>query len=90
MQLLGCVGVGHCLGGDRGVDLEQTQVVGAELVQSQLRQDDHAEDVVLEQHRREEQRFVEVVLGARDCLCAAIVRGVAARSGQDRGEPPSR
>ena len=33
-QLLGGVGVGHRLRGDRGVDLEQAQVVGAELVQA--------------------------------------------------------
>ena len=62
LQALGGVGVGHRLGGEARVDHEEAQVIVAELVQSQLRQDEHAEDLVLEHHRGEEHGLVEVVL----------------------------
>ena len=75
-QALGRVGVGHRLRGEARVDLEEAQVVGAELAQAELREHEHAEDLVLEQHRREEHRFVEVVLGARDRLGARVGRRV--------------
>ena len=47
-QPLGRVGVGHRLGGEAGVDDEQAQVVVAELVEPELREDEDAEDLVLE------------------------------------------
>ena len=47
-QPLGRVGVGDRLGGEAGVDHEQPQVVVAELVQPELREDEDAEDLVLE------------------------------------------
>ena len=80
----------HGLGRERAVDLQQPQVVGRELVQAELGQDDHAEDAVLELHGRHEQRLVEVLLGARDGLRAGVAVGVRQVSGRGRARPPSR
>ena len=77
------VGVGERLGGEAGVDHEQPQVVVAELVEPELREDEDAEDLVLERHRREQHRLVEVVLGALDRVRPRVVRGVR----QVLGEP---
>ena len=89
-QALGRVGVGHRLGGEAGVDDEQPQVVVAELVEPELREDEDAEDLVLEHHRREEHRLVEVVLGARDRVGPRVGGGVAAGSGRPGARRPSR
>ena len=75
------VGVGHRLRRDARVDLEQPQVVRPELAEAELREHEHAEALVLEQHRREEHRFVEVVLGARDRLGARVGRRVVEQLG---------
>ena len=82
-QPLGRVGVGHRLGGEAGVDDEQAQVVVGELVEPELREDEDAEDLVVEHHRRQEHRFVEVVLGPGDGVGPRIGRGVA----EDLGDP---
>ena len=74
-ELLGGVGVGHRLGGQRGVDLEQSQVVARELVEPELGEDDDAHDALLEDHRRDEHRLVDGV-GARDGLGAVVGVGV--------------
>ena len=89
-QPLGRVGVGHRLGREAGVDHEQPQVVVGELVEAELREDEDAEDLVLEEHRREQHRLVEVVLGARDGVGPRVLRGVAAGSGRRRARRPSR
>lgn len=75
-QALGRVGVGHRLGRKAGIDHEEAQIVVAELAQPELGEHDHAEDLVLEEHRGQEHRFVEVVLGARDGVRPGIGRGV--------------
>ena len=74
---LGRVGVGHRLGREAGVDHEQPQVVVGELVEAELGQDEHAEDLVVEHHRRQEHRFVEVLLGPGDRVGPRIGGGVA-------------
>ena len=76
-QPFGRVGVGHRLGGQARVDDEQPQVVVGEAVEPQLREDEDAEDLVVEDHRRQEHRFVEVVLGPRDRVGARIRSRVA-------------
>ncbi len=65
-QPLGGVGVGHRLGGEARIDHQEAKVVIAELVETELREDEDADDVVLEHHRREEHRFLEIVLGPGD------------------------
>ena len=92
LQALGGIGVGHRLGGEARVDHEEAQVVVAELVQPKLRKDEHAEDLVLEHHRREEHRLVEVVLGAGDRVGPRVLRGVRevlrhAMLGNPAGDP---
>ena len=82
-QPLGRVGVGHRLGREAGVDDEQPQVVVGELVEPELRQDQDAQDLVVEHHRREEHRFVEVFLRPGDGVSPRIGRGVA----EDLGDP---
>ena len=52
------------------------KVIRAELVEAQLGQDDDPDHLVLEHHRREEERLVEVVLRARDGLRSAVVHRV--------------
>ena len=89
-QPLGGVGVGHRLGGEAGVDDQEPQVVVAELVEPELREDEHAEHLVVEQHRREEHRLVEVVLGPRDRVGARIGGGVAEVLGDPVWRRPSR
>jgi hypothetical protein len=66
MELLGHIGVCHRLGGDRGVDLEQPQVVSGELVQAELGQHDNADGYVFVEHRRQQQRLIRVVGRARN------------------------
>ena len=73
---LGRVGVGHRLGREPGVDHEQPQVVVGELVEPELGEHEHAEDLVLVEHRRQQHRLVEVVLGARDRVRPRVVGGV--------------
>ena len=75
-QPLRGVGVGHRLRGEARVDDEQTQVVVAELVQPELGEHQHPEHLVIEEHRREQHRFVEVVLGAGDRVRARVRRGI--------------
>ena len=55
-QALGRVGVGHRLGGEARIDLEEPKVVLTELAQPELREHEDAEDLVLEEHRGEEHR----------------------------------
>ncbi len=76
-QLLGGVGVGHRLRRERGVDDEQPQVVIGELVESELREHDDAEHPVVEGHRGEQHRLVEIVLGAGDGVGSRVLGGVA-------------
>ena len=95
LQALGGIGVGHRLGGEARVDHEEAQVVVAELVQPKLREDEHAEDLVLEHHRREEHRLVEVVLGAGDRVGPRVLCGVRqvlrhAMLGDPAGDPLAR
>ena len=52
-QALGRVGVGHRLGCEARVDREQAKVVVGELVEAELREHEHAQNLVLEQHGRE-------------------------------------
>ena len=77
------VGVRHRLGGQAGVDHEQAQVVVGEPVEAELREHEHAEDLVVEDHRREQHRFVEVVLGAGDGRGARVGGGIS----QPLGDP---
>ena len=76
-QPFGRVGVGHRLGGEARVDDEQPEVVVGELVEPELREHEDAEHLVVEDHRREQHRFVEVVLGPGDRRGARIGRRVA-------------
>ena len=89
-QPLGGVGVGHRLGREAGVDDEQPEVVVGELVEAELREHEDAEDLVVEQHRREEHRLVEVVLGPRDRVRPRVGRGVAEVLGDRGWRRPSR
>ena len=77
------VGRREGLGGEARVDDEEPQVVVAELVEPELREHEDAEDLVLERHRREQHRLVEVVLGACDRVRPRVLR----RVGQVLGEP---
>ncbi len=76
-QALGRVGVDEGLGREAGVDLEEAKVVVAELVQPELREDQDSQDLIVERHRREQHRLVEVVLRARDGLGPWVGRRVA-------------
>ena len=76
-QPLGRVGGGHRLRREARVDDQEAQVVVGELVEAELRQDEHAEDPVVEDHRGEQHRLVEVLLGARDRVGPRVVGGVA-------------
>ncbi len=72
-QELGGIGIRHRLGCHRRVDLEVPQVVPRELVETQLGQHDHADDPVIEAHRSEDHRLVEVRFRSRDGGGALIV-----------------
>ena len=85
-EALGGIGVGHRLGGEAGVDHEEAQVVVAELVEPELRQDEDAQDLVVEEHRREEHRLVEVVVRPRD----GVRPRVGGRVAQVLGDPVDR
>ena len=89
-QPLGGVGVGHRLGGEARIDHQEAKVVIAELVETELREDEDADDVVLEHHRREQHRFLEVVLGPGDRVGPRVRRGVATGSARCGARPPSR
>ena len=78
--------IGHGLGGEARVDHEEPQVVVAELVEPELRENEDAQDLVVEEHRREEHRLVEVVLGPRDRVRSRIRGGIA----QVLGDPVDR
>ncbi len=65
-ESFGRIGVGHRLRREAGIDDEEPKVVIGELVEPELREDEDAEHAIVEDHRREEHRFVEVVLGPRD------------------------
>ncbi len=87
-QALGGLGVRHCLGGQAGVDDEEAQVVVRELLQAQLREHDHAEDLVLVDQGREQHRFIQVVVRAGDRLGSGVMRGVPQVLGQlVQGDP---
>ena len=53
-------------GGVRGQHLEQAPIVFVELGEPELRQHDHAHDLVTRDHRDGEHRFQQVVVGPRD------------------------
>ena len=89
-QPFGRVGVGHRLGGEAGVDHEQPQVVVGELVEAELGEHEDAEDLVVEDHRREEHRFVEVVLGPRDRVGPRVGWRRRRGSGRSGARRPSR
>ena len=74
---------------EAGVDDEQPQVVVGELVEPELREDEDAEHLVVEHHRRQEHRFVEVVLGPGDGVRPRVGRGVAEVLGDPVGRDPA-
>ncbi len=84
------VGVDHGLRRDRGVDAQVAQVVGGELVEAQLGEDDDADGAVLVEHGRHEHRLVEVVLRARHQLAARVAGRHRAGTAPRRAWRPSR
>ena len=65
-KAFGAIRVGDRLGREARVDHEQAQVVVGEAVQTEHREHDHAQHLVVEDHRCEEHRFGKVVLPSRD------------------------
>ena len=55
-----------------GEDGQEAQVVSVELIQSELREGDHADDHIVIAHRHDEHRFIDIVR-ARDRRTARIV-----------------
>ncbi len=84
------VGGGEGLCGEARIDDEEPQVVVAELVEPELREHEHAEDLVLERHRSEEHRLVEVFLGARRSCSPADRLPRSGGSGRRDARRPSR
>ena len=88
-QELGRIGVDERLGGEARIDLEQAQVVLREPVETKLGQHEDADDLVVEEHRSEEHRLVQVVLGTGDRLGARVGRSVGQVLGDTVGGNPA-